>query len=222
MPETAPRLPQIGAALGGLLLLVGCASSASDNSALGDAARPAPWGGQVTIASEPAGARCAVTNAGAPVATIASTPAPVVLPRGTSVLEVACSAPGRADTTAALRPGRDFAVHHPMPVGTGTIQNAVAVRTGSTRRYFDTTVHLPPASFASAAERDAWFAARADALRAAAAPAIARAERAPLSTIDDGAAERAYLDADLARLDQQRLAAGVTTAPAAPARAGRR
>lgn len=214
--------PAIAVAFGALLLLAGCASSASDNNALGDAVRPAPWGGQVTIASAPTAARCTVTNAGAPLATIAATPGSVAPPRGTALLEVACSAPGRADTTAALRPGRDFAVHHPMPVGTGTIQNAVAVRTGSTRRYFDLTVHLPPASFGSPAERDAWFETRATALRAAAAPAIARAERAPLSTIDDAAAERAFLAADLARLDQQRLAAGVPPAPAAPARAGRR
>ena len=222
MPETASPLPMIGAALGVLLLLAGCASSASDNTALGDTARPAPWGGQVTIASDPSGARCVVTNAGAPVATIAATPGSIAPPRGTAVLEVACSAPGRADTSTALRPGRDYAVHHPQPVGTGTIQNAVAVRTGSTRRYFDTTIHLPPASFANTTERDAWFESRATALRAAAAPAIARAERAPLSTIDDAAAERAFLAADLARLDQQRLAVGVTPAPAAPARAGRR
>lgn len=218
MPETASPPPMIGAALGALLLLAGCASNASDNTALGDTPRPAPWGGQVTIASDPSGARCVVSNAGAPVTTIVATPGSVPLPRGTAVLEVACSAAGRADTTAALRPGRDFAVHHPQPVGTGTIQNAVAVRTGSTRRYFDTTIHLPPARFGSAAERDAWFESRATAMRAAAAPAIARAERAPQSTIDDADAERAFLAADLARLDQQRASAIVTAAPAAPTR----
>ncbi len=218
MPKTASSPPMIGVALGALLLLAGCASNASDNTALGDTARPGPWGGEVTIASAPSGARCVVTNAGAPVATIATTPGAVALPRATAVLEVACSASGRADTTAALRPGRDFAVHHPQPVGTGTIQNAVAVRTGSTRRYFDTTIHLPPARFASAAERDAWFETRTTALRAAAAPAIARAERAPLSTIDDAAAERAFLAADLARLDQQRASAIVTAALTAPTR----
>lgn len=37
-------------------------------------------------------------------------------------------------TTVAIRPVRDFATHHPQPVGTGIAQNLEAVQAGRTRR----------------------------------------------------------------------------------------
>ena len=127
-------------------------------------------------------------------------------------------------TTLALRPVRDFAegLHHPQPIGTGAIQNAVVVRTGSTRRYNDTTVMLPPQPFASAEARDAWFADRAAAIRAAAAPNIARAQRASNATIDTAEVLQGYLAADLAALDRQKAAATVASAASTtPAARGR-
>ncbi len=198
------------------LALGGCGSAASDASALGGEPRPAPYPGRIALASVPDGARCVLTNTsdGARIAEV-TTPAEVPLARGTAAIEARCEASGHVETVALLRPVRDFAanVHHPQPIGTGAVQNAVAVRTGSTRRYQDTTIHLPPARFASAADRDAWFEARAAAMRAAATPWIDRAERAPNATIDTADTLRAALAADLAVLERLRARVGMSAGP---------
>jgi len=70
-------------------------------------------------------------------------------------------------------------------------------------------VHLPPQPFASAAVRDAWFTERAERTRQAAAPAIARARRAPNATIDTPETLNRYLQEDLARLDAQKAQATI-------------
>jgi hypothetical protein len=208
-----------------VIALAGCGSSLSDSTALGNEARPAPYAGRITLSSDPAGATCVLTNTadGSRVGEV-TTPAQVTLARGTAIISAACTSPRHIPTTVALRPVRDFAegVHHPQPVGTGAIQNAAVVRSGSTRRYNDTTVVLPPQSFPTAEARDAWFTQREAALRAAAAPGIARAQRAPNATIDTAQVLTAYLDADLAALRQQRAQAMVAAAePAAQGRRGR-
>jgi hypothetical protein len=208
-----PRHPlPAAAALLGLLALAGCGSALSDGSALGGEARPAAYPGRITLNSDPAGARCILTNTadGSRIGEV-TTPAQVPLARGTAIIQAACSAPGHAETTIALRPVRDFAegIHHPQPIGSGIIQNAAVVRSGSTRRYNDTTVVMPPQTFASAQARDAWFADRATAIRAAAAPNIARAQRSPSATIDTAEVLQGYLAADLAALEQQKAAARV-------------
>jgi hypothetical protein len=223
MPHPTLRLrrslPAAGALLG-LLGLAACGSALSDGTALGGEARPAAYPGRITLNSEPAGARCVLTNTadGSRVGEV-TTPAQVPLARGTAIIEAACTAPGHMDTTLALRPVRDFAegIHHPQPVGSGAIQNAAVVRSGSTRRYNDATVMLPPQPFATVEARDAWFAARAAALQAAAAPAIARARRAPNATIDTAEVLQGYLAADLAALERQKAAATIAAAaPGAP------
>lgn len=215
----AMREARPAAILFGMLALAGCGSAVSDSVALGNDPRPNPYTGAITLSSEPPGARCIVTRAedGSLVAEV-TTPGQVPLPRSTAIIEARCSAPARMDTTVLIRPMRDFAadVHHPQPVGTGAAQNAVVVRTGATRRYDDVTVHLPPAPFASAEARDAWFAERAEAMRREAAPYIARARRAPQATMDTAADLERYLAEDLARLERQKAAAMVE-APAAEA-----
>jgi hypothetical protein len=195
------------------LVLAGYGSALSDSQALGNAARPAPYTGSIRLTSEPPGARCVLTQAAtnSPVAE-ATTPATIPLPRGTAIIDAACTAPASMPTTVAIRPVRDFAanIHHPQPVGTGLAQNLAAVQSGRTRHYNDTVIHLPPQPFASAAAaRDAWFADRATQIRAAAAPAIAQAQRAPGATIDSAETLAAYLAADLARLQQQEALATV-------------
>lgn len=194
------------------LALAGCGSALSDASALGNDPRPAAYTGTIALTSEPPGARCVLTNTatGNQVAAV-TTPATITLPRGTAIIEATCTATGSMPTTASIRPVRDFAsdIHHPQPVGTGAAQNAIAVQTGSTRRYNNTVVHLPPQPFASAAVRDAWFAEQAEQTRRAAAPAIARATRAPNATIDTAATLNGYLQQDLARLDAQKAQATI-------------
>lgn len=179
--------------------------------ALRPEARPAAYTGQIMIAFVPAGARCVLTST-ADAARVAevTAPAEAALSRGTAAIEARCDAAGYVPVVL-LHPVRDFAagVHHAQPIGTGAVQNAIAVRTGSTRCYLDATIHLPPERFASAAERDAWFEARAAALRAAAAPWIARAERAPQAAIDTADVIRAQLAQDPAALETLRGEVGV-------------
>lgn len=201
------------------LTLAGCGSALSDSSALGSDPRPPAYAGSIALTSDPTGARCTLTNmtTNSLVAEV-TTPASVPLPRSTATIEAACTAPGSMATTVAIRPMRDFAanIHHPQPIGTGAAQNLIAVQSGSTRRYGDTMVPLPPQPFASAAARDAWFADRATQIRQAAAPGIARAQRAPNATIDTAETLRGYLAEDLARLERQKALATVAPAVAAP------
>jgi hypothetical protein len=224
----------------------GQGSIIADNAALGDAARPAPWNGSVpdtsppelrpwlgptqsgrccangtgaiTVASNPPGARCTLTRDGNRLTEI-TTPARVALQRGNSPVTVACTAPDRLPTTVTLRPLRDFGVHHHQPTGgQGIEEHRRDIETGRVRRFFDVTVHLPPARFASAAERDAWFAARAEEIRRYWAEPIARAERAAAARyngmIDTPETLRRYLQADLAALEAQRAEAQVAPATA--------
>ena len=207
------RMAILAACLLGPSVLAGCGSSVADSTALAGEGRPGPYPGTITLSSEPPGASCVLTNTAtqAVIGTV-TTPAQVALPRSTSIVEARCTAAGRMDTVAMLRPVRDFApdIHHPQPTGpTAVIQVADAVRTGRTRRYIDTTVAMPPARFASAQARDAWFADRAEAIRAAAAPGIARAGRSPAATIDTAEILQGYLADDLARLDQQKAASTI-------------
>ncbi|MBR0648154.1 hypothetical protein GXW78_00640 [Roseomonas terrae] len=212
MPRRRPPIAAAPLLLLAPLALAGCGSGLSDATALGGAPRPPAYAGSIALASDPSGARCVLTNreTSTLVADV-TTPATVPLPRSTAAIDATCVAPGSMETTVAIRPVRDFAanIHHPQPIGTGVAQNLVAVRSGITRRYDDTVVPLPPQPFASAAARDAWFADRAEQIRQAAAPGIARAERAQTATIDSADTLRGYLVEDLARLERQQAMATV-------------
>ncbi|MBR0649584.1 hypothetical protein GXW78_07925 [Roseomonas terrae] len=215
-PTAGRRTMRAIPAFAALLVLAGCGTyhQRADSTALNGEATPAAWTGSITIASSPAGAACTVTRDGAQVAQITA-PAPVTLARGNTPAEVRCTAPGHLATTTALRPLRDFAVKLNQATGpVGAQLHAEDVRTGRVRRFFDVTVTLPPATFATAAERDTWFAARAEAIRAAWAVQIGRAERSQDAMIDSAATLRGYMDADLATLEQQKAA----TTIARPAR----
>ncbi|MBP0464034.1 hypothetical protein J5Y09_08940 [Roseomonas sp. PWR1] len=211
IPDSRARL---ACALIGALALSGCGTYhvRADNAALQNEPRPQAWSGSIALASDPAGARCAVTRGGAAVTQV-TTPAQVTLARGNDPVEVRCSAPGRMDTAVTLRPLRDFGVHHHQPTGpVGTNNNREDIQTGRVRRFFDATVALPPAAFASAAERDAFFNARAAAIRAGWEPQIARAERSRDAMIDSADTLRGYMQQDLAALDRQKAAATIATA----------
>lgn len=52
--------------------------------------------------------------------------------------------------TVAIRPVRDFATHHPQPVGTGIAQNLEAVQAGRTRRYIARAQRAPGATIDTA------------------------------------------------------------------------
>lgn len=143
-----------------------------------------------------------------------------MLVRGNSPVTLSCTAPGRLATTVTLYLLRDFGVHFHQATGRrGAEEQARDIETGRVRRFFDTTVHLPPARFASAAERDAWFTARAEAIRAYWAEPIARARRAAAARyngmIDTPDTLTRYMQNDLAELDAQRAQAQVGPASAA-------
>lgn len=200
----------------GVLLLGACesGSSVADRAVLDGAGRPVEWNGTITLASAPSGASCTVTRDGVRVADIGATPAQVRLARANSPATVTCTAAGRLPTTVTLYPLRDLGLHHHQPTGpTGTEEHRRDIETGRVRRFFDTTVVLLPANFASIAERDAYFAARAEAVRAYWAEPIARAERAARAAfngmIDSPETLRGYMNADLAMLDRQKAATTV-------------
>lgn len=197
--------------LAALFALAGCGNYhlRADSEALGGAPAPAAWNGSIAVASAPAGAACTVSRDGAALAQT-TTPAQVNLARGNTPAEIRCTAPGHVATTATLRPLRDFGVKLNQATGpVGTRLHAEDVSTGRVRRFNDVTVALPPASFATAAERDAWFAARAEAIRADWAATISRAERSQDAMIDSPATLRGYMNADLAALEQQKAATTV-------------
>lgn len=200
-------------ALLGLLLLTGCGTYhiRADREALDGQQRPEAWNGTIAVSSNPAGARCTVTRDGTEVATIAATPGNVQLARGNSPAVVSCAAPGRMDTTATLRPLRDFGLHHHQATGpAGTINRRIDIETGRHRRFYDHTVALPPASFASVGERDAWFAAEAEKVRTYWALHIGRAQRNELATTDSPDTLRGFMNEDLAALDRQKAAAAIS------------
>jgi hypothetical protein len=201
-------------AFAALFALAGCGTYhlRADSAALdGQPASPA-WNGVVTISSEPSRASCTVMRDGAQVAQI-TTPGEVRLARGNSPVEVRCTAPGHVATSLTMRPLRDFGVQHHQATGpAGAVNHAEDIRSGRVRRFSDVTVALPPATFTTAAARDAWFAARAQDIRSAWATPIGRAERSRDAMIDSAATLRGYMDADLAALEQ--LKASTTVAPA--------
>ncbi len=222
----AASLPPL-AALGllGLLGLSGCGggSAAADSAALAGTQAPPAWNGQITIASDPPGARCMVLRGGQTIAEVSSTPGNVLLQRSNDTLDLRCTAPGRLDTGVALRPERDFGVHQPQPTGpAAAFQIAEARRTGSTRRYTDATVHLPPTSFPTTEARDAWFASRSAAITAATAARVARAERSSAATWTEPADERRWGEEDLQRLQAQRDSVAISPDTAGRAPRGRR
>jgi hypothetical protein len=212
--SNARRATRAIPAIAALLALTGCGTYhlRADSAALNGEPTPPAWNGAITVASAPAGAACTVTRDGAQVAQITA-PAQVTLARGNSPAEVRCTAPGHVATAVTLHPLRDFAVKLNQPTGpVGTGLHAEDVRTGRVRRFSDVTVALPPATFETAAARDAWFAARAEAIRAAWAVQIGRAERSQDAMIDSAATLRGYMTADLTALEQQKAATTVQAA----------
>lgn len=193
-----------------LSLAPGCATVAL-NAALRAANPQPPWNGEVTVASEPAGAACQVRRGERVLAELAATPATVRLDRSHDVLELRCRAAGHLEAVALLRPEDDPAVFRMAPNGIiGATATLISLATASTMRYPGAvTVALAPEVFASDAARDAWFAARREAVLAArAAPLAAARDRCHAQA--DGACEpglevleRAQQE-ELARLEAQR------------------
>lgn len=207
-----------------VLSLPGCATVAL-NAALRAAHPQPPWNGEVAVASDPAGARCAVARGSQVMAEVPATPGVVRLARSHYPLEVRCAAAGYLETAEVLRPRDDPAVFRMAPNGViGATATVISLAAARTMRYpSEVSVTLVPATFASEATRDAFFAARRDAVIAARAAEIALGEercRASADTTCDPAllvVQRQQAE-DLARLEAMRGRAGigVAAAPAEP------
>jgi hypothetical protein len=219
-----------------VLSLPGCATVAL-NAALRAAHPQPPWNGEVAVATEPAGARCAVARGSQVMAEVPAAPGVVRLARSHYPLEVRCAAEGYLETAEMLRPRDDPAVFRMAPNGViGATATVISLAAARTMRYpSEVTVTLVPATFPDAAARDAFFATRREAVIAARAAEIALGEercRANADTTCDPAllvAQRQQAE-DLARLEALRGRAGVALAdapaeapgaPAAPANGGR-
>lgn len=122
-----------------------------------------PYHQTVTISTVPAGAACLVTGGAEPIVEVAATPAAVHLPESGRDVRVFCAAAGHAPAAAVLPAELDVgrvalatALAGPAPV-------AGLLIAGGGRRYPSAlTVTLPVIRFATAEERDAFFAARAE------------------------------------------------------------
>jgi hypothetical protein len=170
-----------------LLASPGCATVAL-NAAL-RAANPAPpWNGEVRVASEPEGARCAIHRGDRVVAEVAATPGTVRLDRSHAVLDVRCTAEGHLASAERLRPSDDPAVFRMAPNGIiGATATVISLANAWTMRYpGEVSVALPPEAFASEEDRDRWFAARRDAVIARRAADIALAEERCRVSADTG------------------------------------
>jgi len=184
--------------------LPGCATIVMNAAARIEYPEP-PWNGEVRIASAPAGARCQVGRDGQVLAEVEATPGTVRLERSGRTLEVRCSAPGYLEAIAPLRPQDDPAVFRMAPTGViGLTATVISLSTARTLRYpGEVTVDLPPAVFATEAERAAWFARRRAAI-AAARPSGPAQRDAACATADGSSCDPAAMAAERERAAELR------------------
>lgn len=204
----------------GLLSLPGCATVAM-NAAMRAAYPHPPWNGEVALASEPPGARCAIHRGDNVVAEVPAAPGTVQLTRSHAVLEVRCQADGYIETAEAMRPIDDPAVFRMAPNGIiGATATVISLASARTMRYpGQVTIAMVPATFPDEDSRTQFFETRRGAILAARAAQLALADercRAQSETTCDPAAMvlRQEQEDDLARLDRMRAQAQVSTEPA--------
>lgn len=208
----------------GLLGLPGCATLAMNAALRAHHPQPA-WNGEVALASEPAGARCAIHRGDRVVAEVPAAPGTVQLPRSHAVLEVRCQAEGYLETAEVLRPFDDPAVFRMAPNGIiGATATVISLASARTMRYpGQVSIAMVPAAFPDEDARTQFFEARRGAILAARAARLTLAEercRAQPDTTCDPAALvlRQEQDDDLARLDRMRAQAQVRAEPATDVR----
>jgi hypothetical protein len=215
------RIAGLGAALLGL---PGCATVAMNAAMRANYPHP-PWNGEVALASEPAGAQCAVHRGDRVVAQVAAAPGTIQLPRSHAVLEVRCRAEGYIETVETMRPIDDPAVFRMAPNGIiGATATVISLASARTMRYPGTvTVAMVPAFFPDEDTRTQFFETRRGAILASRAAALALADERcraqPDTTCDPtGMVLRQEQEDDIARLERMREQAQIGTppGPAAP------
>jgi len=117
----------------------------------------------VTISTEPPGAACLVTGGAEPITELPSTPAVVRLPQSPRDVRVFCTSPGRAPVAAVLPAETEAKQVVAAALLYGPAPAAIGAMMGAMRAYAPRLdVALPPMRFATAQERDRFFAVRSD------------------------------------------------------------
>jgi hypothetical protein len=160
---------------------------------------------------------------------VVTTPAGVTLPASAAPIEVTCKASGYRQAIAKLDTSIDGWIAGNLLIG-GMIGLIVDSATGAGRKFPPKlTLVLEPETFASAAERDKWYAGREGEVQASADQAIETKNRQCANLANPAAACQASIealkrdrDAEIEQLEQRRKTAqiGASTtgvAPAAPA-----
>ncbi len=125
----------------------------------------------VLVTSEPTGAACMLSRDGGQISAVAATPGNVNLDKSKDPITVACAKDGHLDTTATLKSGFRGTTFGNILLG-GIIGVAIDAGSGAMNEYPSSiTVYLPPESFPSEEERDAYFDKRVATIEADAAAA---------------------------------------------------
>lgn len=179
----------------------------------------------VSVVTDPPGAVCQFQRGGEVVAVVNPTPGTAWIYRSGRDMAIECARPGSI-TTLVQVPARFQALTVGNLIYGGIIGLAVDAASGAMSIYPGmVTITLPPERFASAAERDAFFAARtAEVLRQHAERLVAAEHDCQPPTrevcLATTAALTAQRDADLARVEAQRglarIEEGAAGPPAAP------
>lgn len=165
----------------------------------------------VTVQTDPTAATCTLTRDGATVAVVNPTPGTVTVGKSHTDLAVRCTKDGFLDAVGTI--GSKF---QPMTFGNilfgGLVGIVVDAASGATAEYEPTvTIVLVPASFPTAAERDAFFDRRRDEFRAEAQRVKERITK--MCTEPDCAKQLKEAEvqeaAGLARIEEQRKTARV-------------
>jgi len=151
-----------------LLALGGCIAGTIHVIGRATGLKPPAWDGFVQVTTDPPGQRCVAERDGQPQAVVESTPGRMAIPHSAFPYQLRCTGAGAAETVHLFRPEPDPGAFAPLPTGVvGVAMLTAAVASGSINRFPpEVTIVSPPAEFADAAARDAWFAARRDVLAA--------------------------------------------------------
>jgi hypothetical protein len=171
----------------------------------------------MTVTTEPAGATCELQRDGATVGVVNPTPGTVQVSKSSRDMTVRCTRQGHSAGVATVASQMQAMTAGNILIG-GVIGLGIDAASGALSQYpTNVTVVLPPQSFATRAERDAFFATRiAEVHRVFAERSQTARGTCPPGSAPNCDAMQASLaaerDAEVARLDSLREAAVFTGA----------
>ena len=112
---------------------------------------------EITVTTLPEGASCVLERHGEVLATVLSTPATVEVKKDNAPIKLVCSEPHHLDASRVVLAGFDSYSAGNLLFG-GMVGVVIDASTGAVNQYpSEISVMLPPATFADAGERDAFF-----------------------------------------------------------------